>query len=169
MELWFIKNNARQWVSAISKQGYRLLEANNREFQTRTSQEEFDKASRRDLSMWRRIEEHFFVIAVGKAMDWLKELKSADTSCHSPIDDFFSKIPHAREIRNMREHDNEYSRGKGHKQSAFLHKITGYKANISAAATATVILNEGYLIGGRLNVQETITAAEKLQQAIFND
>jgi len=122
-----------------------------------------------DLRDWTHTEEHFFVIALGKAMDWLSELKSHDPSLQQPIEDFFRRIPTARDVRNMHEHDNEYFRGKGRKQSSFHQNVRG-RPNISADATATIILGSDYLIGGRLNVKEAMTAAEEiLKQALFKD
>jgi hypothetical protein len=172
MELLFIKSNAEQWVGAIVKQGHRLLN-------TKTTQSPMELDQKKsaepieDLKNWVRTEEHFFIIAVGKAMDWLEELKSANTSDLLHIDDFFKKLPNAREMRNMREHDNEYLRGKGHKQKNFHQevkvKVKGISGGgrISADATATVIIGNDYLLGGRLNVQETIMAAEQLQKILM--
>jgi hypothetical protein len=168
MELSFIKTNAEQWVSAIVKQGHRLLSA-------RAAQPQMEFQSTHTLRDWIRTEEHFFIIAVGKAIDWLEELKSANASVKLPIDDFFNQLPNARDIRNMREHDNEYLRGKGHKQTKFHQEVKvedvtkGVSGNgrISADATATVIIGNNYLLGGRLNVQETIKAAENLQNILM--
>ena len=163
----FIKTNAKQWVNAIVKQGRRLLSTKATQPQIVSSDQ-----SSYDFRDWIRTEEHFFIIAVGKAIDWLEELKSVDASIQLPIEDFFKKLPNARDMRNMREHDNEYLRGNGHKQTKFHQevKVKGVSGggSISADATATVIIGNNYLLGGRLNVQETITAAEQLQ-IIFDD
>jgi len=68
----------------------------------------------------------------------------------------------------MREHSDDYIiRNSGKKQTEFHYSPppddkTSLK--YSSDATATIILNGNYLIGGRLSVQEIIEATGKLRE-----
>ena len=129
-----------------------------------------DKQSSEDAKGWMRAQEHFFVIALGKALDWLKEVEAVDPALKPLIAEFRSKVPDGRDVRNMREHDNAYLRGRGRRQATFHKRVEGYAGMnvvISSDATATVIVGEHYLIGGRLNVRETVAAADQLLHFII--
>ncbi|MEC4813630.1 MAG: hypothetical protein SAK29_10230 [Scytonema sp. PMC 1069.18] len=168
MEKWFIAAASKQWLKAVVKQGERLLEThrnmNSLIFSSTTSHLE----ELRDLQEWIRVEEHFFAIAIGKALAWLDELGKIEPLCQQHIDDFLKKIPHAKDIRNMREHDVEYLQGKGRKQKNFTLDFNLYdgKASGSADASSTIVFNNDYLIGGRLNVAETIAFADEFYELL---
>lgn len=166
MDLWFIKWKSQQWLKAVIGQGNRVLSASAR---SRAGFEQPRELSFEDSRQWACTEEHFLVIAIGKSMDWVNELKSHDSGLQQPIDDYLRKIPTARDVRNMHEHDTEYFRGKGRKQSSFHQNVLG-RPDMSADATATIILGPDYLIGGRLNVREAMIAAEELlEHSVFKD
>ena len=68
----------------------------------------------------------------------------------------------------MREHDIEYFKGEGFKQDNFEKTIDVNEQKDAGRidATATIVCNEGYLIGGRLNVEQAIAAAQALHPVI---
>jgi hypothetical protein len=163
MELSYVETLARQWVNSVARQGRHLIDMRAME------ERPLDRQSRQDADGWMRAQEHFFVIALGKALDWLKEVEAVDPTLRPLIAEFRSRVPEGRDVRNMREHDNAYLHGKGKRQDAFHKRVEGYaemNMMISADATATVIVGEHYLIGGRLDVREAIAAADQLVQFI---
>jgi hypothetical protein len=165
MDRSYVETLARQWVDSIARQGRLLIDMRAKQSEDR----QLDRQSRQDAEGWMRAQEHFFVIALGKALDWLKEVEVVDPELRSLIAEFRSRVPEGRDVRNMREHDNAYLHGKGRRQDVFHKQVEGYaglNVTISADATATVIVEEHYLIGGRLNVRETVEAADQLLQFI---
>jgi len=116
-----------------------------------------------------RVEEHFFVIALGKAMDWLSELKQLKPATAPRIDAFLQSLPHAVDVRNMREHDIEYFKGKGRNQERFMHSHTDSTGQVlgEADASSTAVYGDEYMIGGRLNVRRTIELCEALMPDVF--
>jgi hypothetical protein len=58
----------------------------------------------------------------------------------------------------MREHDVDYFKGKGNAQNRFVKTLT----NMTVDASASISSTDGYFIGGRLNVQRAMNAAQKL-------
>ncbi len=166
MDRSYVETLARQWVDSVARQGRHLIDMRAKQ---RSENRPLDRQRREDAKGWMRSQEHFFVIALGKALDWLKELEAVDPALKPLIAEFCSKVPDGRGIRNMREHDNAYLHGKGRQQAAFHKRVEGYAGMnvvISSDATATIIVGEHYLIGGRLNVRETVAAADQLLQFI---
>lgn len=165
MDQWYIEFTARLWLKGIVMQGNRLLELSNYESSMYFDFMNTDKDKLKNLHDFTKVEEHFFVIAVGKAMDWLREFQDNDHRQEN-IQEFLDAIPHARNIRNMREHDDAYLKGEGRKQNLFHHEFELHEGKFtgSADATSTIVINDNYMIGGRLDVVRTIKAADKLCQ-----
>ena len=63
------------------------------------------------------------------------------------------------ELRNMREHDDDYIRGTGHKQNNFITVSVDHL--FSADATSTLIIDDRILLGGKVDVGQTIKIFEK--------
>ena len=106
--------------------------------------------------------EHFFVIAVAKSLEWAGELEEFDTDKFPIYRTYKENLPDARLVRNMREHDVAYLKGEGQKQKEFVTEIDINNGSTTASVDgiSTIICNEGYLIAGRLNVQDTIVQAQ---------
>ena len=151
--LGMIQSCAKQWIEAVLHQGHQVLKL----------QEGVGAAHPPEARRGQLTQEHFFVIALGKALEWLEELASVDSQLKPAIDAFLLCVPNVREIRNMREHDREYVSGKGHQQAVFHRQVDD---RVSSNATATVILNGRSLIGGRLDVEKAMAAAKLLQPQI---
>lgn len=160
-EEWYILNNAKIWLRSIMHQGQRLLINQQRMRDTMQAITLEALMQHQDYLVFndlRIAEEHFFVISVSKAMDWLKEVKKFRLELSSEIDLFFQSLPEVKDLRNMREHDVEYFKGMGNAQKRFVKTL----ADMTVDASASISNTDGYLIGGRLNVQQTMRAAQKL-------
>jgi hypothetical protein len=80
------------------------------------------------------------------------------------VDRFFERFPDAKEIRDIREHDDEYLTDAGwYPDNATPKLAAGYPAgSVAADATSSIIDPGRYLIGGRLHVEGAMKAAEEL-------
>lgn len=152
MDACFVTYSLQKWLKAVVSIGNMLIEMSKAQNDSQL------------LSVY----EHFFVIAVGKSLDWGEALSKLDDQKYKEFCHYRDHLPDARLVRNMREHDVEYLEGKGRKQSEFIKELDINGKNMSAAVdgTSTIICNEGYLIGGRLNVQEAVQYALKALQKI---
>jgi hypothetical protein len=151
--------NSRQWLDAVLMQGERCVTAVNL-LRSADGIEQF-----RHASNMMRIEEHFFVIALGKAMEWLAELAKQSDEFRPEIEGYLAQMPHARDVRNMREHDIAYFKGEGNRHSRFVHQHTDSDGHVLAIsdATSTAVFGEQYLIGGRLDLNIVVSISQKLR------
>jgi len=113
---WYFLNNAKIWLRGIVHQGQQLLDNQQQMLNamqaitSETLMKHQDYLVFKDLRIF---EEHFFVISVSKAIDWLKEVKNFKPELSSDIDMFVHGLPEVKDLRNMREHDVDYFKGKG--------------------------------------------------------
>ena len=154
--------NSKQWLDAVLMQGERCVVALNA-LRIRCDSEELRRASNT-----MRVEEHFFVIALGKAMDWLSEFAQLQTAYRPAIERYLSQLPHARDVRNMREHDIEYFKGEGRRQPNFVHKHTDENGQVLAQSdgSSTVVFGDKYLIGGRLDLNGVLRISKDLSLSL---
>ena len=124
-----------QWAQSVIYQGERLFEyfnwqqdafskqyeyfdeyikTGNQRFLDLSNQRQNDFQQNRFVRM---MEEHFFVIALGKSLDYLKVFPEYSHLLQE-IDNRFS-LRKISDLRNMREHDDEYTSGMGRAQSRF--------------------------------------------------
>jgi len=162
---WYILNSSKIWLRGIVYQGQRLLDnqLQMQNYMQAITRETLMK--HQDFSVFndlRIVEEHFFVTSVSKATDWLKEVKKFRKDLSSDIDKFFQGFPEAKDLRNMREHDVEYFRGEGRTQDRFVKNLS----NVTIDGSASFSDNNRYLVGGRMNVQQAIKAAQSLYPKI---
>jgi hypothetical protein len=162
---WHFLNSSKIWLRGIMHQGRRLLE-NQQRMQSAMQAITADTFLRhQDFLVYndlRIVEEHFFVNSVSKAIDWLKEVKKFRKDLSLEINGFLHEFPEAKDLRNMREHDVDYFKGEGKVQNRFIKKLPDATVDGSASFSDSM----GYLIGGRLNVQQAIKAAQKLYPKI---
>ncbi len=152
MDSWFVTHSVQKWLKAVVSIGNTLIEMSE-------AQEDIQLSS---------TYEHFFVIAAGKSLEWGEELREVDDQKYREFCHYRDRLPEARLVRNMREHDVAYLKGEGRRQSEFVKELDVNGGNMSAAVdgTSTIICDEGYLIGGRLNVQEAVRHASEALQKI---
>lgn len=146
MDIWLINDSFLKWLKSVISIGNSLISMSNSLDRGLTS-----------------TYEHYFVIAVGKSLEWGNEYKTYNKEKFQIFNQYKLALPEAKLVRNMREHDVSYLKGEGHKQNKFIKsiKINDSSMNASVDGTSTIICDEGYLISGRLNVQKTIQEAEK--------
>jgi len=160
MNTWFTVASAKQWVYAVIKQGHRLLVSvavlENPPIDNKARQEGMDTL---------QMEQYFFIIAVNKAREWLRESRRLVFAMQALAKEFEAQTAYAKEVRDMREHEIEYFNGKGNKQKDFVRAV-GIPGTIAADASAAIIDENAYLIGGRLNVQSVISVAKRIYPQI---
>jgi len=154
--------NSRQWLDAVLMQGQRCVTAVNALRGAGCIEQS------RHASNMMRIEEHFFVIALGKAMEWLAELAKQRDEFRPAIEAYLAQMPHARDVRNMREHDIAYFKGTGNRQPYFVHEHTDSDGQVLALAdgSSTAVFGEQYLIGGRLDLNIVVRISQELRRAL---
>jgi hypothetical protein len=150
-DLSLAETGVRRWLRAIIMQGRRCEEANSRLL----------LAIQRGGAPWQEImadykadcwiEEHFFLIALAKALTWLRILARWRPEDRARIKEFVKSQPHAVDLRDMREHDDEYLRGGGRRRQRLHHEAQGAGASINFPlhATDTTISGSEYVLGGR--------------------
>lgn len=159
---FLVEANSRQWLDAVLMQGERCVAAVN------TLRGADRSEQLRHASNLMRIEEHFFVIALGKVMEWVAELATQRVEFRPAIARYLEQMPHARDVRNMREHDIEYFKGKGQRQRRFVHQHTDSDGQVLAQAdgSSTVVFGDQYLIGGRLDLNAVVRISQELRLAL---
>jgi hypothetical protein len=140
----------QKWLAAILLQGSRLSAAVQKGQSTALTQS---------------IDAHFFVVAAANSRTWAQELLPLRLDLKGNLKTFISMLPEARDLRNMLEHDNEYLKGKGRKQSEHLKNAVLNAGKLSVRGIppqVVVVSNEGISIGGRLSVPAIMKAASLL-------
>ena len=167
---WYFLNSAKIWLQGVIYQGNRLLENQHKvrnAMQVVTQATLMQHQNILELKELRIVEEHFFVTSVSKTIDWLKEVKKFRKDLSSDIDKFLQGFPEAKDLRNMREHDVDYFKGGGRAQDRFVKNLP----DVTIDGSASFSDNNGYLIGGRVNVQQAIKAAQilypKIEKAVL--
>lgn len=110
-------------------------------------------------------EAYFFVCAVRQAMRWLTHVREYEPKLAADIDAFESATPHLKDLRDMREHEDEYLSGEGKKDKRddFLFLFAGMHLTASSVA---VTGDDDYLLGGRVSLPKTIAALRKIKPII---
>jgi len=165
-EKFMALSSSKQWLHAIMLQGQRLLEIHEKSNQA--LEPYLDMKTFRELLEEQRIEEYFFIIAVDKAGKWLKETCNLYPQFKDYSTEFDNKVPLAKEIRDMCEHEIDYLKGKGRWQDKFIRNAGSNPRKIAADAISTIVNGNEYLIGGRLNVRQTINHSFKIYREIIN-
>jgi hypothetical protein len=142
----------RMWARAVLRTGYDVLAVRHLEKNARENQQ---------------VSEHFFLIALLKLNDWCDVLQAVEPELIGAC----STVLHAvtadvKDVRDMREHDDEYLQGGGFRKDQYWVTREGWSADASSA-----IVDAGqYLIGGRVSVQEFMGRAnaflEELQRRL---
>lgn len=158
--LFLAQDNSKSWLDAVCMQAERCNAALD------MARIETDFAGIDQASRLLRIEQHFFVIALKKAIDWLKELRRLAPVLKPAINRYIADLPHASDVRNMREHDILYVKGKGNHQNKFIYHYTDDQGQVIASsdATGTVVIGDQYLLGARLDVN----VAARLSKQLFD-
>lgn len=114
------------------------------------------------------VDEHCFLIAVNQSRLWSQKLADAQPALRAVVTQYRHALPDIRVIRNQREHGIEHMSGTGRHQDSYVLtiEVNADQLGVEIDASSTVICDEGYLIGGRVNVQATMAAAHTLRAAL---
>ncbi len=147
------------WIRGTILQGERVLAIQS----SQSSARRFDRTAT-------VIEEEFFVLSARKLVLWVDEAERQQLIPANTFEQLRELKSIIVDVRNMREHADEYIvHKKGRKQSEFhfAPKDSSGGVAYSSDATATMILDGNYLIGGRLSVQAVLAAAGRGRNAFL--
>lgn len=106
--------------------------------------------------------EDFFVYSVSQMLGWGKKIEDDDMGQFTELINKIQTLAADRnftDIRNMRVHYDDYYEGAGRNQSRFVHE----NRMGSVDASSTIVLGDDqYMIGGRLNLHDTMIKCEAL-------
>lgn len=139
-----------QWTQGVITQSKRVVAATNELIEYIDSPD-----SHIEALYAAHCEEHYFVIAAYKLIEyreWVKSLALCSNVEFSEIDSFSRQD--MKDLRNMREHIVEYFRGDGNEKTRWIVETPEYKADASSCI--------GTMIGGRLDHIKFASAAERL-------
>ena len=157
MDKIFYVQQCKKWTEAVISQGIRTINCSNKMFQEmsqgifRNKKDSIEEFIHSDMDQM--VEEHFFVIALGKSCDFLKRIDEFKEISEELGIKFGNNI---RDIRNMREHDDEYIAGKGYNMKSFIHEDKERSTISDATSTIVCHSQKRYMLGGRLNIYEVI-------------
>lgn len=167
-DLWHAQTMTRKWLRAIILQGNRCEAALPRaaDLINRGDVPKLDALAAYHADGG--IEEHFFLIALDKALRWLLLLARLAPEHRDAIKKFRKGQPDSEAVRDVREHDDEYllvlDADKRKEQ------LPGKPPVIfDAEATSTIVSPSMYFLGGRVDVRRTTVEAEQLYHQLFPD
>lgn len=160
------------WLLAARLQGQRIRDIKARCDILHGLPDELQPADLR-LHLYRPAEEHFFLVATMKAADWLEEIRGECSSLDEAIDRFRRDLPYdaAKQLRDMREHDEEYVKGKGRLQTKAAKNSTPDPfiiceqfgtLELRGSIRTTVDFRDRVLIGGTFDLDQAIKAIEEM-------
>lgn len=178
---WMFVYNSMLWIKGALFQGNRLLSAseqsNNFNLKISENHQDFYTFHKESMELQEicRYEEDFFTLSLYNSIFFLS--KAANTL--TGFREFYDEIENVngngqiKDVRDMRVHVDEYLKGKGGKNkdnARFIYESREEQFPVApsaqhlfaADATSTIVIDGEYLIGGRINVNKTLAALEKL-------
>ncbi|MCU7835621.1 MAG: hypothetical protein KZQ83_10265 [gamma proteobacterium symbiont of Taylorina sp.] len=156
-------NESIRWVQAIIFQGKRVLSAHS------------DNTVSGGISDKSRVEEQFFLNACEKSVRWTESLSSEARNeqirSFLPVKEIrdFRKSMNSTEIRNLREHEEEYLRTDGKSlEDNILDASSSSGVSLKVEPGITVVRNGDVLIGGIVSVRDLMQVAEHLNKKLVN-
>lgn len=168
---WYFAFQASNWAKAVIFQGNRAIETMKRAVlltnQMYNSRDDADVEQRlsneiNENSYRQRMEEYFFALVLGKSVDFLRRL-SEFSSIVSVIDQRIG-LQNIMDIRNMREHDDDYIGGEGYNAKERLigkEKLLGGvdeegSSMVDGTATMIYVTEDKYLLGNIIDIFEVV-------------
>lgn len=150
---------ALNWTKSVIHQGNRVL---NNNLLNEITMELLNTNPELNINIPEKyisyMDDHFFIIALSKTIVYFRKIKKI-RELKNDVKEILNKIDkeigieNIINIRNMKEHDDEYVLGKGNKQDDFITDSGVFAAD----ATSTIIIQgKAYLIGGKIDVKKTI-------------
>lgn len=104
-------------------------------------------------------ESAFFVIATRNVLRWLPKAVDVSPALKASVNTFSTAAEHVIDLRNMMsEHEDAYLAGKGRDQGRYVHKAGAW----DVSAHGTLVGDNAYLIGGRLEFSALLAALRSL-------
>jgi len=137
------------WLSAIGYQGNRLIQSHGIEEHI--------------LHTTTRMEEQFFINAANKACRWASKLIDLGVA-ENEMESFINSVD-TQFLRNKREHDEKYL-GMNSKNEPLVDASGEGGVQLQVGQSVTVIRKGRILLGGTLDVHNTIEAATTAREAL---
>jgi hypothetical protein len=108
-------------------------------------------------------EAYYFLCALRQADRWLQHAAKVDPELTAAVAGFESAAPHLKDIRDMREHEDEYLAGAGNAADRYRSSYNGLETTVHGI----VVHGNDYLIGGgRVHVAHTLEALRTLLRVV---
>jgi hypothetical protein len=148
---------AEMWIDIVLLQINRLL-------MVKVLLKDLDMSKKLSENNWnintqRIADEHFLRVGLLKSKEWINELAKI-TEEGSKLQKEIEKYSSISDLRNMSEHELDYYKGIGHSQKKFVNRNNGLNA------LQTGIIDDDYLIGGRLSLNEINKSFKYLKSEI---
>ncbi|MFP3331441.1 MULTISPECIES: hypothetical protein [unclassified Pseudomonas] len=170
MSNWFVVVSARNWVASVSHQGKRVLELEQyiRFIDSRENIFAEWRPNPLDTPDFSNIEDHFFITAAHKSVEWLNEALKRELVPEGLITPFLRASEHVKVVRDIREHHLKYINGGGWQRDKDVAtvEIDGIDGACQIDASSVMTTDEGRIIGGRVNVQKIMQEADNLYPAL---
>jgi hypothetical protein len=160
---WLAFQTAINWCHGTIVQGNRVLSLNFPEMKQDFSPVDMVEY-RRQIELWqvyRLIDEHFFLNAARQVIRWCERAKKQYPELIPSLDKFCSD-GNIINTRDMREHNDDYLDGRGRRQEDYVTEVDSTNCpfpgdqNGTCDASSTVVFGCQYLIGGRVDVRQTL-------------
>ena len=139
------------WLNAVGYQGNRLIQSH--------------KVEGYILHTTSKMEEQFFINSAHKACRWASKLKELGVAINE-MDVFLNSVD-TQFLRNKREHDDNYL-GMNSKNEPLVEAKGESNLKLQVGQSVTVLRNGKILLGGTLDVHETIEAANTAIEPLIN-
>ena len=161
------------WLNAAIFQGARLMRlidaqaaAGDASTWTEDARQAFNAANGLgDDHLVEDYEGYFFLCAVRQTRRWFEIVKVACPSLKDAVEEFETATAHAVDLRDMREHEDEYLAGGGKKSAEYLYTY-GSPPLFETSAHSIVVHGDDYVLGGRLSLARALAALRKVQPAV---
>jgi len=146
-------NNCVDFLQGTIFQGNRLLDS--------------IKSRRDSFFNLTKLEEEFFVFALDRTIFYMKMIKNIPEIVNilKKIDNTIG-LEAIKDIRDMRTHVDEYKKGKGRVKERFFATPENtpplLKNKPSIDATSSIMINDWYLIGGRVDFYKTMEVLQEI-------
>lgn len=172
---WYAVNSLDTWLLAAIEQGTKARELHNLWVSDSWKSRGTGQDGHLTWSGWSAEESllnqkqfdytsTLFLIAINKANRWSKVVRKAVPQAGKSVDQFLAVAEPTKHVRDIREHDEEYFKGKGQRRDQLFHSMMNGQVQIDA--TSTYSDGQRILLGGRACVEDLLNAANELRQAL---
>lgn len=161
---------AHEWTAAAifqAKRLQRLLEAQTADglpstwsAETWKRHNEANRIGRETLT--EEIEAYYLLSSMMQVMRWINRAGRLEPNIRPALRVFRDATRHVEDMRDMREHEDEYLTGGGRRRHRY-RLAEGVGPGFNPSAHCIVVRGDEYWIGGRIELSQTLAALEPLR------